>query len=84
MVAIAQVSADSWNPGDVAVLRFPEHLVDRLDSGHEFFGRSDVDVLLGLRTQLGCVPDGGVQVGVGLEMIGLEVVGPKHEDLVFG
>ena len=58
--------------------------MDFFDSGHQLLGDLDAYVSLCLRAQLRRVPEGGVKLGVGLEMYWLEVVSPEDEELVLG
>src|SRR6185312_332185 len=60
----------------------PEDVGELLDRGLELGRRLGVDVLLVLAGELEDVPDLRVEVRVGREVLGLEVVGPDDLDLV--
>src|SRR6478735_8526248 len=60
------------------LLRLPEDLRDLVDLGEQLVGLAGVELTLGAggTGQLGGLVDQGVQLGVLLEVRGLEVVGP--------
>src|SRR3954454_23902311 len=64
-------------------LRLPEDLFDLGDGVEELLAVGRVDRVLRLAGQLGGVPEQLVQRGVLLEMLGLEVVGPEHPQVMF-
>src|SRR5579862_3904036 len=65
-----------------ALLGFPEDAVDLLDRLKQPIGHRGVGRLLGLARRLGGLPEEVVELRVLLEVLGLEVVGPKHPQMV--
>src|SRR5688500_7461149 len=58
------------------------HLVDGVDHGEQLLRGARVEGLLDLRSLLGCLPESLVQVGVLIEVLGLEVVVPQDIEVV--
>ena len=48
----------------------PKHAVDFLNGGHQFLGLGLIDVHLAGAAELGCFPEGVVQVGEGGQVVG--------------
>src|SRR5205814_1046983 len=68
--------------GLLGLLALPEDLVDLLDGLEQLVALLGVDAVLGLAGQLGGLPEVLVEFGVLLEVLGLEVVGPQHPEVV--
>src|SRR3954453_9579331 len=67
-----------------SLLGLPEDLGDLVDLGEQLVGHVAVEGALGAggAGELGGLVDQGVQLGVLLEVRGLEVVGPQHPEVV--
>src|SRR4051812_8351690 len=64
------------------LLGCPEDLVDALDEVEELLALLGVHRLLGLAGLLGGLPEQLVQLGMLLDVLGLEVVGPEHPEVM--
>src|SRR5215212_2572834 len=73
----------SARPNDSELaLGLPEDLRDLVDLVQELLALRGVVRLLGRPGLLGCVPEEVVQVRVLLEVLGLEIVGPQHPQVL--
>jgi hypothetical protein len=80
----ADLTLIAWLAFGLYALGVPEDLGDLPRGGQQLLGGVHVDLLFDGRGQLGGLPHDVVQVGVLLEMLGLEVVRPQNDDLVLG
>src|SRR6266550_7184185 len=78
----AEYQAREARTSALALFRVPEDLVDLADQVEQLLSLVRVGRLLGVAGLLGGVPEELVQLRVLLNVLGLEVVGPQHPQVV--
>ena len=68
----------------LAVIEDREDLVDLLHVGHQRFGVVQAALHLHVAALLGSLPEDVVELGVGLDVVGLDEVGPQDQQLFLG
>jgi len=82
LLGFNQLELASGIPGNIAVLSRPEHVVDLVNRFHQFLSVLRANFNLASRAELGCLPEGVVQIGELLKVLRLEVISPKNQQLI--
>ncbi len=73
------VGLTGCNPGVIATLGFPEHVVDRFDSLEQLICFALIDIDLASAAELGCFPEDVMQIRESSQMLRLEVIRPENQ-----